>query len=171
MSGVIEVSLPHDAAISAYLNGASFADSYSLDIGSDPRCALALYLDIVNRTPMWIDTMMMVRNRIVSLFGLKNLGALSRVDLNKPLDSYRVGDRIGIFSLHCISDDEIILSDKDRHLDAKVSVRRARTESSVTLQVSTVVHINNFLGRAYMLVVVPAHRRIVPAILSRHTRH
>jgi Protein of unknown function (DUF2867) len=171
MNGVIEVSLPHNAAISAYLDGADFADSYSLDIGSDPRCALALYLDIVSRTPAWIDTMMTVRNRIVSLFGLKNLGALSRVDLDKPLDSYRTGDRVGIFSLQYISDDEIIVGDKDRHLDAKVSVRRERNGSSVTLQVSTVVHIHNLLGRTYMLVVVPAHRRIVPAILSRHTAH
>lgn len=168
MSKVAEVSLPIDAAITPYFDRASFADSYSTDIGSDKRPALALYLDIVSRTPAWVDAMMGARNHIVSLFGLKDLGLLKRVDLSRPLSSYRIGDHVGIFTLQYISDDEVILGDSDRHLNARVSVRRVQADSSVKLQVSTVVHVHNLLGRVYMLAVVPAHRRIVPAILARH---
>jgi Protein of unknown function (DUF2867) len=168
MSAVVEIALPRNAAISSYYEGANFADSYAISIGADSRSALALYLDIVSRTPTWVDTMMSARNRLVSMFGLKNIGALKRVDLDKPLSSYRIGDRAGIFSLLYQSDDEVILGDSDRHLDAKVSVRRATQDAISSLQVTTVVHIKNGLGHAYMAVVAPAHRRIVPAVLTRY---
>ncbi len=40
-----------------------------------------------------------------------------------------------------------------------------------TLAVSTVVHIHNALGQAYMAVVTPFHRRIVRAMLQRLADH
>ncbi len=165
----LEVPVPTDAAISSFYGGADFHDSYSIAIGADDdRSALALYLDVVAQTPKWIEAMMATRNRVVSMFGLKNLGALSSIERGKSVDEYTVGDRIGIFGLHHNSFDEAILGDSDRHLDAKVSVRRAAVDGILSLQVTTVVHIHNLLGRTYMAVVVPAHRRIVPAILARY---
>jgi hypothetical protein len=35
--------------------------------------------------------------------------------------------------------------------------------------ITTVVHVNNFLGRFYLFFVVPVHKIIVPALLSRFT--
>jgi Protein of unknown function (DUF2867) len=167
-SAFAEIPVPTDAAISSFYRGADFRDSYSAAIGDDQRSALAIYLDVVARTPAWIDAMMATRNRVVSVFGLKNLGTLGNIESGKPIDEYKVGDRIGIFSLHHNSFNEVILGDSDRHLDAKVSVRRTVSDDKTFLQVTTVVHIHNLLGRVYMAVVVPAHRRIVPTMLKRY---
>jgi hypothetical protein len=164
----VTVAVPVDAAIASFYPGSDFRDSYLIAIGNDRRSALAIYLDIVSRTPKWIDVMMTARNRAVSLLGLKNLGALGSVDRSKAEDAYCAGDRIGIFCLQQNTFDEIILGDADRHLDVKVSVRRAVVNDTTLLQVTTVVHIHNALGRVYMSVVAPAHRRIVPKMLARY---
>jgi hypothetical protein len=165
-----EVAAPMDAVIASFYPNADFRDAYAIPIGNDSRTALALYLDIVSQTPAWVEGLMTVRNRAVAIFGIKDLGALSSFETDKSVDDYKLGDRVGIFRLHHLSDDEVILADADRHLDAKVSVRRLRSNDTMSLQVTTVVHIHNLLGRAYMSLVVPAHRRIVPAILARYTK-
>lgn len=47
----------------------------------------------------------------------------------KNLDEYRVGDRVGIFTLLFLSDNEIIQGDSDKHLDVKVSVFKEKNHS------------------------------------------
>lgn len=161
--------IPADAQISRYLPGADFHDCYQLPLpdSSTPPSALALYLDVVSRTPAWVDALMATRNRAVALVGLKNLGQLGAVDRAKPAEAYRVGDRVGIFKLLQLSDDEVILGDADKHLEVRLSVFRRRSAAGPSVAVSTVVHIHNLLGRVYMLAVAPVHKRIVPAMLRR----
>ncbi|MYN06281.1 DUF2867 domain-containing protein [Pseudoduganella aquatica] len=77
-----------------------------------------------------------------------------------------MGDRVGIFSILYLSDDEVILGDADKHLKVCVSVRKL-SEARSAVAVSTVVHIHNLLGRVYMLFVAPVHKLIVPAVLVR----
>ncbi|MGB0867376.1 MAG: DUF2867 domain-containing protein, partial [Granulosicoccaceae bacterium] len=84
---------------------------------------------------------------------------------NRPIDEYQVGDRVGIFSIHSISEKEVILEDKDKHLHAKVSVLVQPYGEQALVQASTVVHTNNTLGKVYMFFVTPVHKLIVPASL------
>lgn len=104
---------------------------------------------------------MAIRNYVVSVLGLKNLGHLGDVDTHKRLDDYCVGDRVGIFTLLFLSDEEAILGDSDKHLDVKVSVYKD-SDTNGGIFISTVVHRHNFLGTLYMLPVVPIHQLIVP---------
>lgn len=166
---ITRISVPPGAAINGFLPGADFHDCYQLPLPASAKTqsALALYLDVVSRTPAWVDALMATRNRAVALVGLKNLGALAAVDRTKPLETYRVGDRVGIFKLLQLSDDEVILGDADKHLEVRLSVFRQRSAAGPAVAVSTVVHIHNLLGRLYMLAVVPVHKRIVPAMLRR----
>lgn len=111
---------------------------------------------------------MALRNRAVSLVGLKDLGSLSGVANNKPPSEYRAGDRVGIFTLFQNTFDEALLGDSDNHLNVVLSVHRAMRPDaqSVTVTVTTVVHVKNVLGRIYMLPVKPMHRIIAPAMLG-----
>jgi hypothetical protein len=43
------------------------------------------------------------------------------VETDKKLSDYKVGDDVGIFTLLSVSQNEIILGDRDKHLDVKVS--------------------------------------------------
>ena len=164
---VVEIDVPAASAIARQLHDAEFFDCYEVPIAGADVSALAFYLNVVSGSPQWVNRLMALRNHIVGFVGLKNLGRLHDVSLVKTAADYRVGDRVGIFSLLSVTDDEVILGDSDKHLDVKVSVCKLQRGEHRSAAVSTVVHIHNLLGRVYMLFVAPVHRLIVPAVLGR----
>jgi hypothetical protein len=159
-------NIPASSEIALSLSGAYFYDCYHTSIEPDAPSALEIYLNIARKTPAWVNAMMALRNRVVSVFGLKNLGHPGEVR-EKPLGAYKVGDRVGIFSLRYLSENEIILGDSDKHLNVCVSVCKQSSGEQHTVALSTVVHIHNTLGRVYMLFVAPVHKLIAPAVLAR----
>lgn len=162
VSKVPSFSLLNDSLRTAY-----FYDCYSVELPPDSRTPLELYLNVVSRTPRWVNFLMNIRNKIVSRLGLKDMGALSGIASGKPADSYRIGDQAGIFKLLELYEHEVILGDTDKHLDVKISVAKQDKPGSTVVSVSTVVHVHNIMGRLYMFFVVPAHRIIAPATVSR----
>jgi endogenous inhibitor of DNA gyrase (YacG/DUF329 family) len=164
-----KIAVPTDSEISKTLNGSYYCDSYSFCSKKTNRVALQIWLDHASRIPAWVNFLMASRNKIVSMFGLKNLGGLGDLDVNKPVDDYKVGDRVGIFTLEFLSDHEIVLGDSDKHLDVNVSVYIENPNNVVSI--STVVHVHNFLGKFYMFFVKPMHKLIVPSSIKRGERH
>jgi len=159
-----EVPTPHETD-PAVMN-ADFQDCFETTISIQGRSALELALSTFASTPRWVNAAMTLRNRIVRLVGLKDLGLLSSVDPSRAADRYRVGDRVGIFTIFAMSHDEVVFGDSDRHLTVRVHIRLPRERPGV-VSVSTVVRTRNALGRLYMVAVVPMHKRIVPAMLAR----
>ncbi len=164
MANVRACAVPPESQLQAQLAGASFHDAYCVENPHPERSALALWMQTLGRTPRWVDAAMRTRNAIVKRMGLKDLGHLSQIDPNRPLQDYRLGERVGIFTVLYISDDEVVMGDDDKHLDVQVSLLKTADHKAV---VSTVVHIHNLLGRIYMFFVAPAHRIIAPSVLSR----
>ena len=152
--------------ISKALDNAYFYDAYRFNTQCPERTALQVWLTHATTTPAWFDFLMGTRNKIVSLLGLKNLGDFAPHLSQKSWDEYQVGDKIGIFTLLYLSDNEVILGDSDKHLDVKVSVYKGDIDPDV-ITISTLVHVHNLLGKAYMLVVTPLHKIIVPATIKR----
>ena len=168
MSATIRaVQVPPGSEIERQLPGAYFHDSYQalLPAQAAGSSALELSLQTFLKTPVWIDFLMRLRNCVVGLVGLKNLGSFNHLDLGKPASAYRVGDRVGIFSLRYLTDMEVILADSDKHLDVQVSVCKLMLHETALVNISTVVHVHNRLGRLYMFFVAPAHKVIAPATL------
>jgi hypothetical protein len=163
---VIPIDVPKDSRVRNEIDTAYFHDTFEIQLKSNDKTALELYLGGVGRTPGWINFLMAVRNRVVAIFGLKNLGNLSNIEPDKEVCTYKVGDRVGIFSILSVSDQEVILGDADKHLSAKISIYKYSDESK-KLAVTTVVHVNNLLGQVYLFFVVPVHKVIVPSMLAR----
>lgn len=159
--------VPSISALRESLHTAYFFDCYSVELPLDSRSPLELYLNVVSRTPRWIDFLMNVRNKIVARIGLKDMGPLSGVSPNKAAADYCVGDQAGIFKLIESNDREAILGETDKHLDVRVSVVKLLRQNRTIVSVSTVVHVHNLLGRIYMFFVTPAHRIIAPATVSK----
>lgn len=164
---VSKIALPPTSAIARELPGAYFHDCYAVPLNANGGSALEIYLGVVAKTPRWVNALMALRNRVVALVGLKNLGHLGALTAAKPASSYRVGDRVGIFSLLMLTENEIILGDCDQHLNVKVSVCKLAQAQRQSVAIATVVHVHNRLGRVYMLFVAPIHRLIAPAMLAR----
>lgn len=81
---------------------------------------------------------------------------------------YLPGDRVGIFTLIANTADEVLLGDKDKHLDVVLSVHKATEVNSgqVLVAVTTVVHVHNWFGALYMFPVTPMHRIISKTMLK-----
>ncbi len=164
---VTPIPVPPATRIGSEIPGSDFHDCYLMPLAHEGRSALELFLVTMARSPRWVEAMMGLRNRVVGLFGLKNLGHLGALSPLKEASAYEIGDRVGIFTLLSASDDEVILGDDDKHLDVKVSLCKVMRDNREAVAVTTVVHIHNLLGRIYMLFVAPMHRIIAPAVMAR----
>ena len=148
-----------------YILYSDFHDQHELELNYGSMSALDIYLKMASLTPEWVDFLMLLRNKFFSLFGLKNLGALNNV---KGLQSNLVkkGDRLGIFILTYLTDNEVILSDTDKHLQVNLSVKKIYANGKNRVVITTTVKNYNKFGQLYMVLVKPAHKLIVPAMLS-----
>ncbi|MGL4768254.1 MAG: DUF2867 domain-containing protein [Formosimonas sp.] len=147
--------------ISRYLANATFYDVHQAACATGERSALEIHLHTMAHTPRWIDGLMRVRNLIVKQLGLKDLGPLGHTNNGKPAAHYRVGERLGIFTLFYIAHNEVILTDEDTHLTVKISLYATPNE----LRITSVVHTHNWLGRVYLWVIIPFHKLIVKRML------
>ena len=162
-------AVPPASEINARLPGAYFHDCYVISVPYSTHTALSYFLTALEKTPAWVNSLMGLRNKIVRLVGLKDLGGLGQLSPSKPASAYAPGDRVGIFTLISNSPDEALLGDRDKHLDVVLSIyKHPLGQGDVqSISVTTVVHIHNLLGRIYMLPVTPLHRLIAPAMLTR----
>jgi uncharacterized protein DUF2867 len=116
-----------------------------------------IYLAILGHLPWWARALIIVRNRIVSLFGL-HAEPTANV-WNPPIkDSYSPGDKILRFNLYSLDDNEILTGRDDKHLDFRVSVMKVAEKGAHNVVVSTLIFTHNLFGRMYLLVVLPLHR-------------
>lgn len=157
-------ALPPDSQISSQLNNAYFHDSWSIVLGQPHLNVFEQLIKMFQHTPHWIEWSMNMRNKITSKIGLKDLGNFKKIDSNKKENEYVAGDRIGIFTLRQRTENELVIGDDDKHLNVTLSVYK--NEKTQVLTITTVVHLKNWLGRLYMVPVIPAHRKIVPATLQ-----
>lgn len=164
--------VPSPSSIASLAVGASFIDCRQVLADDPERSAMRHLLGLMSRTPAWIDRMMALRNRVVQLVGLKDLGRLTRIDLARADEDYQPGQRVGIFTLVSQTPDEVLVVDRDKHLDVYLSLNRLplNDDGQRPVVLSTVVHPHNLLGRLYMLPVAPFHRLIAPMTLANINR-
>lgn len=163
-------NVPTESEINARLSEAYFYDCYAITVPNTSRTALGHFLTAITNTPPWVNRLMTLRNKLVQLVGLKDLGGLGGFDPSKPDWAYAPGDRVGIFTLISNTDNEALLGDSDKHLDVVLSIFKHLPPGSngiPSISITTVVHVHNLLGRVYMIPVTPLHKLIAPAVLNR----
>ncbi|WP_202412300.1 DUF2867 domain-containing protein [Duganella fentianensis] len=164
----IKSTAPSASKIAARLPGAYFHDAWAIPAALPELDALGQFLRVARSTPKWIDRMMVLRNQVVGLFGLKNLGRIAGVDPSKQSSDYVPGERVGIFTLIEKTEREVLLGDDDNHLSVIVSVHKDvdSCDGQTVITVTTVVHVKNWIGRLYMVPVAPAHRAIARTMVK-----
>ncbi|WP_102796184.1 DUF2867 domain-containing protein [Bowmanella denitrificans] len=103
------LNLPSDAVIRDEMQTSWFADCHSVMIAYQGQSALSLFLQMAAQTPAWIDGLMWMRNKLVSMFGLKDLGLLGALDSQRIDTDYQIGERVGIFTLAANRFHEVLL--------------------------------------------------------------
>jgi hypothetical protein len=124
-----------------------------------------IYLALFAHHPRWAKRLLILRGRIVAVFGLKATTAAD-LDTIEVKPAYVVGEKIARFTLFGQSDTEIVTGGNDKHLDFRVSVRKLTEFGTSRVTLSTTVSPHNFFGRAYLFVIRPFHRFGVRMLLS-----
>ena len=168
-SKVEEIPVPAGSRLAGRLHNSYFMDAYKVRLPDGQTTAMEILLRIMARTPPWVNRLMALRNRIVALFGLKDVGLLE-IKQHKPAAEYVIGDQVGIFTLQSIEDQEVIAGILDSHLDVSVSIYKISFDDHDEVAVSTVVWVHNLLGKAYMLLITPFHRIISRKMTSYAAR-
>jgi hypothetical protein len=152
-------SVEPDVDANTLLPGAQFIDAYSVTVTAalDARHAAE---KMTARGPRWIEALLGLRNRLVAPFGLKTAVPTGN---SAP-------DRVGIFPVISERPDRLVAGLDDAHLNFRlvVDVTGSGTERRVTA--TTLVLTHNLLGRAYLAVILPFHRLIVPSMLRKVAR-
>ena len=120
--------------------------------------------------PKWFEGLFSLRNEIASLFKLKTPAMVVKKEDNGS-NKYEVGTQAGIFKVYGKTATEIILGEDDKHLDLRISLLLEQSkynENEKKITVTTIVKLNNKIGKYYFFIIKPFHRTIVPLILKRN---
>jgi Protein of unknown function (DUF2867) len=166
MVDVIKTTVPNNSLLQTSLADADFYDAYEAPLSDRALSPTEIFLRASRATPRWVSAAMTLRNQIVHRLGLKDVGAM-KVSGGKSVDAYRIGDRLGIFSIFGKTENELLLGIDDRHLDVRVSLMKSEQNNQSRYVVSTVVHTHNRLGRIYMAPVGRIHPLVVRAMMRR----
>lgn len=143
------------------LPDADFADAFSLVVDDPAVDAIVAAHLAMDRPPGWIDGLMSLRDLLVRPLGLR-----TRHD-----QSLTLTQRIGVFPVLSQTAERVVLGLDDRHLDFRLAVDVARLDDRRREVIATtLVQTHNRLGRTYLAIVLPFHRRIVPAVMARVAR-
>jgi hypothetical protein len=143
----------------AALPMADFADAFSLDVTGRIDAPEAAK-QAVGRMPGWIARLVTLRNLVVAPLGLKTSADATA----------QGGLRIGSFPVVSSTPGRVVLGFDDKHLDFRIVVDvSAQAASGQRVTVTTLVKRHAVFGRIYLAIVMPFHKRIVPAMMAQVT--
>jgi len=152
---VWEVAPNADTAV--WLAGAQFADAFRIAVEGAPLDARMAAQRMMGRSPRWVETLLSLRNALVAPFGLKTSGAGEKT----------ARGLIGIFPVLSETPDRLVAGFDDHHLDFRVVVDVAASGEGQEVTATTLVRTNNWLGRAYLAIILPFHRLVVRSLLRQ----
>jgi hypothetical protein len=141
----------------ALLAGAQFVDAYSIAVDGGRLDARHAAERMVMRQPRWAETLLMLRNILVTPLGLKTSG----VSRTAPRQM------IGIFPIVSETPGQLVAGFNDSHLDFRFVVDVATSGERQIVTATTLVLTHNWLGRTYLGFILPFHRLIVRAMLRQ----
>jgi len=166
-----ETHLPNESVLYKNLADYNYIDSFQCIINdfNNKIDIIEIGETFVQPGPEWFEKLMKLRDKIVSVFGLKT-GADLKEKIKQGRHKWEPGEQAGIFEVIKRTPNEIIMGGDDKHLNARVSLfLHKSTNGNIerVFNISTLVEYNNLLGRVYFFIIKPFHRAIVPALLKR----
>ncbi len=155
MITVREVAPEVDA--DALLAGAQFVDAHRVEIGERTLDAREACVRMILHGPRWIDALLRLRNILVAPFGLKTSGE------GAPAP----GGLIGLFPVLSETPERLVAGFNDHHLDFRIVVDVGGDTTARRVTSTTLVRTHNFLGRAYLALILPFHRLVVRGMMRK----
>ncbi len=157
-----KVSFPEQSIL--FKTRYDYSDSYSGDLKNTKTITPEnLGQAFFSSSPKWVGALFALRNKIVSVFGLKTGDSLQEISNN----AFDKGDYIGLFKVIDKNNNELVLGEDDKHLDFRVSLFVDSKTQNKKLIITTTVIFNNWFGKLYFFPVKPFHKFIVQSMLKK----
>jgi hypothetical protein len=167
---VAKCDFPSGSALSrSFVEAAYFQDSYRTLMTRRNASPTEIFRAVFAYRPMWMNALLMIRNRLVSLCGLE-APTVSEIMNPEFKITYAVGDKIGPWPIFALTDAELVAGRDNKHLDFRVSVLRTTDGATSAVIVSTVCVVRNAFGKVYLFFIAPFHKWGVRSLLLRAAR-
>ena len=162
---VAKARIPEESVLYPSCSTYSYTDSYEGMVTDEHnRASIEAFGRLFLKPgPKWVDWLFVLRNRIVSVFGLKTPSNRMDADSLNKLE-FEPGKQAGLFRVFSIAENEIVLGEDDKHLKFRVSLfldGGKSNQQQKVVTVTTAVVFNSWFGRLYFIPVKPFHKLIV----------
>ena len=163
---VVECDVPFDSMLCRELiERAYFHDSYRVPLSRRELGIVDIFFGIFGHHPLWMKLLLIVRNKVASLAGL-DAPTTSEILHVQIKDRYVVGEKIGVWPIYTLSENEVIAGRDNKHMDFRLSVLKVPDGDKPSVVVSTICTVHNLAGRLYLFFVVPLHRYGVRKLMA-----
>jgi hypothetical protein len=163
---VVECDVPSVSVLSRELiERAYYRDSYRAPLTRKELGIVDIFLGIFAHHPRWMRLLLIVRNTVASLAGL-NAPTASEILNVEIRDRYAVGEKIGVWHIFSLSENEVVAGGNDKHMDFRLSVLKMPDREGPSVVVSTICTVHNPAGKFYLFFVVPFHRYGVRKLMA-----
>ena len=124
-----------------------------------------IFFGIFAHRPLWMKLLLVVRNKVAFFAGLDapTASELLHVEIK---DRYAVGEKIGVWPIFLLSEDEVVAGRDNKHMDFRLSVLKVADGDGPSVVVSTVCTVHNLSGKIYLFFIVPFHRYGVRRLMA-----
>ena len=177
MTKALIEKIPAESFLFKPAQQAYIADCFAIDSNEIDAPIEEIYARLMSQTPKWFNFLMKLRDRMVILLGLKSTQDMAGGDslfaqtgkqfgLKNTTKPSRIMD---FFEVTALSENEIILSIKDKHLDMQTSLLRTQIDAqnqTCKIIFSDVIFTHNAFGKAYLFFIMPIHNIIIKKTLN-----
>ena len=99
-----------------------YIDSYIADINAKPLTIEQVGKSFFLASPEWINGLLLLRDRIVGMFGLKTGTDASNKEKIIANFKCEIGENVALFKVFDKNENEVLFGENDKHLDFRVSL-------------------------------------------------
>lgn len=167
MTAVVKCTVPLASGLdSRWVRTAYFQDSYRAPLTRPRADIIGIFFALFAHHPLWVKLLLVTRNRIAIWCGL-NAPSTAEMMSTEIKSSYSVGENIGVWPIHALTENEIIAGRDNKHLDFRLSVLREVNNGAESVTVSTICVVHNMAGKIYLFFIVPFHKWGVQRMTAR----
>lgn len=184
LAPVRAVPFPSESKLRPLYKTAYFIDAFAVSLPNvseqqQKHNAEALARALFSKWPAWFSLLMWIRDQAVSVFGVKRSTEIQAAAEKQGIDT------ISIFPVVSRAENEVVVGEKDSHLDFQTSILIRENNQRIAagynrdnsnnnnkdkgkeMVVTTVVHCHGLFGKAYIALIKPFHVMIIKYGLAR----
>jgi hypothetical protein len=163
---VSECEVPSGSVLSRDLiESAYFCDAYRAPLSRKELGVVEIFFGIFAHHPWWLKLILIVRNKAASLVGLTAPTASEILNI-EIRDRYAVGEKIGVWPIFALGENELVAGRDNKHMDFRLSLMKVPDGDGMNVVVSTVCTVHNLFGKCYLFFVKPFHKRGVRMLIA-----